>query len=126
MEDHREDGGHQGLSLTFLCRVDELGDPGSRAFRFGSGTEMRAIFVVRHGGRVVAYENSCPHTGSPLDWRPGGFLDLEKRHILCATHGALFRIEDGYCLAGPCAGQGLKPVAITIEAGCISLSPSAA
>ncbi len=86
---------------------------------------MRAIFVVRHGGRVVAYENSCPHTGSPLDWRPGGFFDVAKEHILCATHGALFRIEDGYCLAGPCAGQSLKPVAITIEAGCISLSPSA-
>jgi nitrite reductase/ring-hydroxylating ferredoxin subunit len=108
-----------------LCRLDELGDPGSRGFRFGSGTETRAIFVVRHGGRVLAYENSCPHTGSPLDFRPDGFFDVEKRHILCATHGALFRIEDGYCLAGPCAGQGLKPVAITIASGCISLSPSA-
>lgn len=126
MEDHREDGGPQGLNLAVLCRLDEIDDPGSRVFRLGSGAEMRAVFIVRHNGRVVAYENSCPHTGSPLDWRPGGFLDLEKRHILCATHGALFRIEDGYCLAGPCAGQGLKPVAIAIEAGCISLSPSAA
>ncbi len=114
------------MKPTPLCRLDEIGDPGSRGFRIGSGTETRAVFVVRHGGRVVAYENACPHTGSPLDWRPDSFLDLEKRHILCATHGALFRIEDGYCFAGPCAGQGLKPVAITIEAGCISLSPGGA
>ena len=126
MEDHREDGGHQGLSPASLCRVDEIKEPGSRVFRLGSGSEMRAVFVVRHGGRVVAYENSCPHTGSPLDWRPGGFLDIEKRHILCATHGALFRIEDGYCLAGPCAGQGLKPVAIAIDSGVICLSPEGA
>jgi naringenin degradation protein FdeD len=113
------------LSSTFLCRVDELGDPGSLGFRFGSGTETRAIFVVRHGGRVLAYENSCPHTGSPLDFRPDGFFDVEKRHILCATHGALFRIEDGYCLAGPCAGASLKPVTIAIESGRICLRPSA-
>ena len=111
------------MSSAVLCRVDEIGDPGSRGFRFGSGTELRLIFLVRHGGRIRAYENSCPHTGSPLDFRPDGFFDIDKRHILCATHGALFRIEDGYCLAGPCAGQGLKPVAITIESGRICLSP---
>ncbi|HKX10668.1 MAG TPA: Rieske (2Fe-2S) protein [Stellaceae bacterium] len=109
-----------------LCHLDEIPEPGSLGFRLGSGTETRAIFVVRRDGRVVAYENSCPHTGSPLDWRPDVFLDLEKRHILCATHGALFRIEDGYCLAGPCAGKGLKPVAITIEEGCICFSPTGA
>jgi nitrite reductase/ring-hydroxylating ferredoxin subunit len=126
VEDHRQDGGPKGLTSRLLCRVDEICDPGSRGFRFGSGTEMRLIFLVRHSGRIVAYENSCPHTGSPLDFRPDGFLDLAKRHILCATHGALFRIEDGYCLAGPCAGQGLKPVAITIESGCICLSPGGA
>ena len=112
------------MTSSPLCRLDEIPEPGSRGFRFGSGAGMRALFIVRHGGRVVAYENSCPHTGSPLDWRPDQFLDLERRHILCATHGALFRIEDGYCLAGPCAGKGLKPVAVTIESGCICLSPA--
>lgn len=109
-----------------LCCLDEIPEPGSRGFRLGTGAGMRAVFVVRHAGRVVAYENSCPHTGSPLDWRPDVFLDLEKRHILCATHGALFRIEDGYCLAGPCVGRGLKPVAITIESGRICLSSEGA
>jgi naringenin degradation protein FdeD len=115
-----------GTTSTPLCRLDEIGDPGSRGFRLGSGTETRAIFVVRHGARVFAYENSCPHPGSPLDWRPDGFLDLEKRHILCATHGALFRIEDGYCLAGPCAGRALKPIAISIDSGVVCLSPEGA
>ena len=35
---------------------------------------------------------------------------------------ALFRIADGYCLAGPCAGKRLKPVPITVSAGSIYLS----
>jgi len=121
---HREDGGHQGLNS--LCRLDDIPEPGSRGFRIRSGSETRALFVVRQGGRVFAYENSCPHTGSPLDWVPDRFLDLEKRHILCATHGALFRIEDGYCLAGPCAGKSLKSVSITVKSGCVCFNPDSA
>lgn len=109
------------MKSTPLCRLDEIAEPGSRGFRIGAGGEARAIFVVRQGGRVVGYENSCPHLGSPLDWVPDRFLDLEKRFILCATHGALFQIADGLCVGGPCAGKSLKPVAIRLEAGGIYL-----
>jgi nitrite reductase/ring-hydroxylating ferredoxin subunit len=109
------------IPLRLLCRLDEIAEPGSRGFRIGSGDEARAVLVVRHGGRVVAYENSCPHLGSPLDWVPDRFLDLEKRFILCATHGALFRIVDGHCVAGPCAGKGLRPVPVIVETGGIYL-----
>ena len=44
---------------------------------------------------MIGYVNSCPHLGSPLDWVPNRFLSADGRHVLCATHGALFRIEDG-------------------------------
>ena len=64
-------------------------------------------FLVRHGGRVLAYVDSCPHTGAPLNWEPDRFLDIDQRYIQCATHGALFRIDDGLCVQGPCAGQSL-------------------
>jgi nitrite reductase/ring-hydroxylating ferredoxin subunit len=111
--------------LSPLCPLDDIAEPGSRGFRIGSGSETRAIFVVREGGRAVAYENSCPHLGSPLDWVPDQFLDLERRHILCATHGALFRISDGHCLAGPCVGKSLKPVPIRIDRGSIYLGGDA-
>ena len=109
------------MSGRRLCRLDEIAEPGSRGFRFGSGTETRAFFVVRHNGRVVAYENVCPHVGSPLDWVPDRFLDIEQRFILCATHGALFRIEDGHCVEGPCAGKALAPVRIRVDEGEIYL-----
>jgi len=40
----------------------------------------------------------------------GSVLDPEDSFIQCALHGALFRLEDDYCLQGPCAGQSLKPI----------------
>ena len=68
-----------------------------------------------------AYENACPHTGGPLDWVPDRFLAPGKDMILCATHGALFRIEDGYCLAGPCAGERLTPLPVHIVGGTVAV-----
>lgn len=103
-----------------LCRLAEISDPGSRAFDLEEG----AIFLVRRGAVLSAYVNSCPHTGGPLDWVEGQFLDLERRRILCATHGALFRLEDGQCLAGPCKGKGLTPVAIRVTEGEVRLAPT--
>ncbi|MDJ0949893.1 MAG: Rieske (2Fe-2S) protein [Alphaproteobacteria bacterium] len=102
-----------------LCALAEIPDGGGRGFVFGGGTERRAIFVVRRGDRVFAYENSCPHVGTPLDWVPDQFLDRDGAHILCSTHGALFRIEDGYCLSGPCAGDRLSQVAVAVRDGMV-------
>ena len=54
----------------------------------------------------------------------GGDLQVDvvdRRHILCATHGALFRIEDGHCLAGPCKGKGLTAVAVAVAGGEVRL-----
>ena len=103
------------MSRRVLCRLDEIPDPGSKGFDFREGDALRSIFVVRAGATVRAYENTCPHTGGPLDWVPDQFLTREKDLILCATHGALFRIEDGHCLAGPCTGEALTPLPVFIE-----------
>ena len=106
--------------MTVLCRVDEVPDPGAKGFEI-EGRE--AIFVVRHGGRLFGYVNVCPHMRTSLDWKPDAFLNFEKTLILCATHGALFRIEDGRCIGGPCPGRSLTPVAIRIEGGAVILDP---
>ncbi|MCH7932065.1 MAG: Rieske (2Fe-2S) protein [Proteobacteria bacterium] len=107
---------------TVLCRLDEIPAPGSKGFALGDGDGRRDIFVVRDTGGVYAYENSCPHTGGPLDWTPDRFLTLDKRLILCATHGALFRVRDGTCVGGPCAGRSLAAVRISIVDGEIRLN----
>jgi len=70
--------------------------------------------LIRHGAQVQAYLNECPHTGAPLDWSPGRFLTVDRKLIQCAMHGAQFRPEDGYCVAGPCAGDQLSAMPIQI------------
>jgi nitrite reductase/ring-hydroxylating ferredoxin subunit len=100
-----------------LCRLDDLEDPGSRGFPVLYAGGVLDILVVRRGGHVYGYHNTCPHTGGPLDWVPDQFLDLAREYIQCATHGALFRIADGVCVYGPCAGDRLRPVPMAVEDG---------
>ncbi len=100
-----------------LCRLDDVADPGSRGGTLQTAQGARDVFVVRRGADVYAYVNHCPHTGSPLDWMPDQFLNLDQTLIQCATHMALFRIEDGHCVSGPCAGQRLTPLAVTVQDG---------
>ena len=109
------------MTRRVLCRLDEIPDPGSRGFDFREGDDLRSIFVVRLGDTVRAYENACPHTGGPLDWVPDQFLTREKDMILCATHGALFRIADGHCLSGPCVGENLRQLPVSIEGGTVAV-----
>jgi nitrite reductase/ring-hydroxylating ferredoxin subunit len=108
-------------SRTRLCRLDEIADPGSRGFSVVIGGHVESIFLIRKGRAVFGYRNRCPHTGSPLDWMPDQFLNLGKDHIQCATHAALFRIDDGLCVAGPCLGDALTALPVAVDRGEIVL-----
>lgn len=91
-----------------LCAPDEVAEGQSRGFEIAS----EKLFAVRKNGQLYAYRNRCPHRGIPLEWLPDQFLDHSASLIQCATHGALFLIESGECVAGPCAGQSLQELAI--------------
>jgi nitrite reductase/ring-hydroxylating ferredoxin subunit len=78
---------------------------------------MRDILVVSQQDHYYAYLNSCPHTGASLDWQPNQFLDSSGTLIQCSTHGALFRIEDGLCIYGPCLNRSLTAIETHIELG---------
>ena len=110
-----------------LCRLDEMADPGSRAFimqRGGENEEINEeIFVVREGDEAFAYVNICPHRFVPLNWKPHIFLNHDKTRILCVVHAATFDMRDGSCLGGPCPGQGLEQVALEVRDGTIYLAP---
>ncbi len=101
----------------YLCALNALPDPGSRGFSLELAGEVLDVVLVKLQGEVFAYRNRCPHTGVNLEWKADQFLDLSDRYIQCATHGALFRPQDGFCLRGPCAGQQLQPLHLVIEAG---------
>lgn len=38
---------------------------------------------------------------------------------MCATHGALFEPATGRCVAGPCRGATLEPVAVREDGGAV-------
>jgi len=104
---------------VFLCALQELPDGASRGFAVETGAGVQDIFVVHKNTRVVAYHNSCPHTGGPLDWVPDQFLSLDGSQIQCATRDARFRIADGVCIAGPCAGKRLSAVRTVVVKGAV-------
>jgi len=104
---------------VFLCALEELPDGASRGFTVDTAAGVQDIFVVHKNRQVVAYHNSCPHTGGPLDWVPDQFLSLDRSEIQCATHDARFRIDDGVCIAGPCAGKRLSPVRAVVVKGAV-------
>ncbi len=100
------------ISVQTLCSLADLPEGSSRGFSVQTGDACEDIFLIHKNGRVSAYLNSCPHTGGPLDWVPDRFLNLDGDLIQCATHDALFRIEDGVCVAGPCTGRSLTPLRV--------------
>jgi nitrite reductase/ring-hydroxylating ferredoxin subunit len=100
-----------------VMQGDSLDDPGTRGVELpGTTRSGAAFFVALKDGEWRAYRNSCPHTGAPMEWVPHEFLDLDRSFIQCALHGALFRVGDGMCLAGPCAGQSLQALPLRLDA----------
>jgi nitrite reductase/ring-hydroxylating ferredoxin subunit len=104
---------------TPLCALADLADPGAKGFVFRAGDRLFTAFVVRAGGSVHGWRDRCPHAALPLAAFGDRYLTREGDFILCANHGALFRIEDGLCIGGPCAGARLTPWAVRVEDGAV-------
>ncbi|HET8791849.1 MAG TPA: Rieske 2Fe-2S domain-containing protein [Modicisalibacter sp.] len=108
------------MSDPALAHLSQLDATGALGLTLADG---RAAFVVRVHGRVFAFENRCPHQGIGLDYAPNVFLEPGGELIQCSMHGALFLPEGGECVSGPCQGQTLIPIAISVdEAGDIHLA----
>lgn len=103
------------MSSYKLCQLDEIAENSSKGFALDKKQTEASVFVVRQQDNIHVYRNHCPHLGLPLEWMPDQFLDRDGQYIQCATHGALFRIRDGYCVSGPCPGDSLTPVPFQIE-----------
>lgn len=74
-------------------------------------------FVINHGGRYHAYINSCRHMVTPLDFVRYQFLSDDGRHLMCATHGALYEPDSGLCVDGPCKGLSLHTLPLVVDRG---------
>jgi nitrite reductase/ring-hydroxylating ferredoxin subunit len=100
--------------------VQAIPDGGAAAVYVDSSTGGFELVLTRQGQHVAAFHNECPHAGRRLDWAPGQFL-IENGLLLCAAHGATFRVESGQCAGGPCRGVGLRSVPVEVVDGEVRL-----
>jgi nitrite reductase/ring-hydroxylating ferredoxin subunit len=101
-----------------MLHVDDILENGSKGFVHNG----KKYFAVKKANEIYVYANNCPHLDVPLEWTENQFLDTSNSMIQCANHGALFVIETGYCVSGPCTGRRLTKVPFNvIEGGLICL-----
>ena len=93
---------------TWRCAADALGPGETATFALRMRGRTVRAFLVNHEGGHHAYVNRCPHAGTTLDAWPNEFFTEDGRHLICATHGAVFAPDTGVCLEGPCPGTRLE------------------
>lgn len=102
------------IMVTSTCLKNEIPLCSLQDIEEGHSIEMviqdRPLFAVRKANSIYAYWNICPHRGSPLNWSPNQFLSIDQQTIQCAFHGALFEIDSGLCILGPCSGDHLQAI----------------
>jgi nitrite reductase/ring-hydroxylating ferredoxin subunit len=103
--------------LATDLRTTDIPENGSKGFECNG----EKYFAVKKQSQLYIYKNACPHIGVALEWVEDQFLDSSHTMIQCANHGALFVIENGECVAGPCSGQTLTVVKFEVIADIICL-----
>src|SRR5437868_11610803 len=97
-----------------VCSDASLAEHQTVKFRIGSGRLAPEGFVIRHEGKLHAYRNECRHVPMTMDWVENRFLSRDGCWIQCATHGALYEIGTGLCVAGPPSGHSLKRLPVEV------------
>ena len=106
------------MSGIFLCRVEQLADPGTWNVVLEADDEELDIIIVQTNGMRHAFVNCCPHQFIPLETFPNHFLTEDKKFFVCSGHGARFELATGACVSGPCLGKGLDRLQIKeVEGG---------
>ncbi len=118
------EAGNAQVGELFLCASDEV-EEGGRGVRFPVTAfgDQATGFVVRYGGAAYAYLNRCAHVPIELDWAQGEFFESSGLYLMCATHGAIYVPDSGYCAGGPCKGARLRPIKVREEGGSIYWTP---
>jgi nitrite reductase/ring-hydroxylating ferredoxin subunit len=100
---------------TELCKLAEIPDLGAKEVFFGEGWDSFRIVLLRSGDEVHAYRNRCAHVHIPLNYETDEFHVMDGDVIMCAHHGAMYRIADGYCFDGPCEGASLAAIPVAVS-----------
>lgn len=101
------------MSWTKVMRDADLWEGETKKVTAGG----RSVLVAREQGRVVAFEDRCPHLGVPLSEGK-----IEGGRVTCRAHGWSFSLE---------TGQGINPsrerlcsIPVRVENGQIEIDPA--
>ncbi len=103
---------------TRVARLNELRRGGVRTIpisRDEQGRPREVLLLLDEDDEPRAYLNRCQHLPIPLDGGSRDFLDV-RGLLKCGTHGALYRVSDGFCLEGPCSGRSLLSLPLRVDA----------
>ncbi len=113
--------------MQVIARLKDIPDSGLK-FTYQAGPfDEEGILLRLPDGTVRAYKNQCRHLPMRLDGRePAELWDDAGCHLVCSSHGAKYRPEDGLCVSGPCRGSHLKDVPIQVRDGEVAVDTTAA
>lgn len=89
--------------------------------RGADGRPREALVLIGSDGEPRAYLNRCRHLPVPIDGGSKQYLTRGGEYLLCGTHGALYRRDDGMCIAGPCLNLALESLQVLEENGMLYL-----
>ena len=100
-----------------LGPLELIADGKARNYVLQIGDKRFHGFVVRRGEAVFGYVDRCPHAGLPLAQTLDQYLTPDGDLIACSWHGAMFTVEAGTCVGGPCVGARLSPWPVVVSDG---------
>jgi nitrite reductase/ring-hydroxylating ferredoxin subunit len=112
--------------VSVCARGDLVGDVVKAVplTRGSDGRPREALVLLGNDGEPRAYLNRCRHLPIPIDAGSKQYLTRGGEYLICGTHGALFRRDDGVCTAGPCLKLALEAIPIHEENGLLYLLTS--
>src|SRR5271165_3239451 len=114
-------------AVFVICKAHRIERGTAKAFSLSRITETGEtrpfpIVVVRTAAdEYFGYVNACPHQGVWLNIGAGEFFTRDRAYLKCGRHGAIFEIDKGLCINGPCEGESLEPVALAVLDGDLCL-----
>jgi nitrite reductase (NADH) small subunit len=78
------------MGLIAVCGVDEIPSAGALCKRLADGTQLSVARLDGGTGKIVAFENRCPHVNGPI-----GLGKIAGTAVICPWHFFRFDLETG-------------------------------
>lgn len=104
-----------GGSLAVGLSKKGFADLTAKSFKAKVRGRVFQGFVVRQGDKFYAYQNLCRHLAITLDLNDDDFFTHDKKFLQCQMHGAMYEINTGLCIGGPCLGAQLMRLELEEE-----------